>query len=124
MDINKKRNLELTECLRTKERTYSLLWLLDNTKTAMGSRKLKYFIENPLLDINKINKRYDIVSKLLEEFILAEELRNDLYEVYDLERLCGKLSFGSANGKDLLQLKASLKVLPSIKEKLEKIAFY
>jgi DNA mismatch repair protein MutS len=124
MDIHTKRNLELTECLRTKERTYSLLWLLDNTKTAMGSRKLKYFIENPLLDINKINKRYDIVSKLLEEFILAEELRNDLYEVYDLERLCGKLSFGSANGKDLLQLKASLKVLPSIKEKLEKIGFY
>jgi len=124
MDIHTKRNLELTECLRTKERTYSLLWLLDNTKTAIGSRKLKYFIENPLLDINKINKRYDIVSKLLEEFILAEELRNDLYEVYDLERLCGKLSFGSANGKDLLQLKASLKVLPSIKEKLEKIGFY
>lgn len=124
MDIHTKRNLELTECLRTKERTYSLLWLLDNTKTAMGSRKLKYFIENPLLDINKINKRYDIVSKLLEEFILAEELRNDLYEVYDLERLCGKLSFGSANGKDLLQLKASLKVLPSIKQKLEKIGFY
>ena len=124
MDIHTKRNLELTECLRTKERTYSLLWLLDNTKTAMGSRKLKYFIENPLLDINKINKRYDIVSKLLEEFIVAEELRNDLYEVYDLERLCGKLSFGSANGKDLLQLKASLKVLPSIKEKLEKIGFY
>lgn len=124
MDIHTKRNLELTECLRTKDRTYSLLWLLDNTKTAMGSRKLKYFIENPLLDINKINKRYDIVSKLLEEFILAEELRNDLYEVYDLERLCGKLSFGSANGKDLLQLKASLKVLPSIKEKLEKIGFY
>lgn len=124
MDIHTKRNLELTECLRTKERTYSLLWLLDNTKTAMGSRKLKYFIENPLLDINKINKRYDIVSKLLEEFILAEELRNDLYEVYDLERLCGKLSFGSANGKDLLQLKASLKVLPSIKEKLETIGFY
>ena len=124
MDIHTKRNLELTECLRTKERTYSLLWLLDNTKTAMGSRKLKYFIENPLLDINKINKRYDIVSKLLEEFILAEELRNDLYEVYDLERLCGKLFFGSANGKDLLQLKASLKVLPSIKEKLETIGFY
>ena len=124
MDIHTKRNLELTECLRTKEKTYSLLWLLDNTKTAMGSRKLKKFIENPLLDIEMINKRYNIVSKLLEEFILAEELRNDLYEVYDLERLCGKLSFGSANGKDLLQLKASLKVLPSIKEKLEKINFY
>ncbi|MGM9882407.1 MAG: DNA mismatch repair protein MutS [Bacilli bacterium] len=124
MDIHTKRNLELTECLRTKERTYSLLWLLDNTKTAMGSRKLKNYIENPLTDITKINRRYNIVEKLLEEFILAEELRSDLYEVYDLERLCGKIAFGSANGKDLLQLKASLKVLPSIKEKLEKINFY
>lgn len=124
MDIHTKRNLELTECLRTKERMYSLLWLLDNTKTAMGSRKLKSFIENPLLDIDIINQRYNIVSKLLEEFILAEELRNDLYKVYDLERLCGKISFGSANGKDLLQLKASLKMLPSIKEKLQKINFY
>ena len=124
MDIHTKRNLELTECLRTKERTYSLLWLLDNTKTAMGSRKLKYFIENPLLDITKINARYNIVEKLLEEFILTEELRNDLYEVYDLERLCGRVSFGSANAKDLLQLKSSLKMLPSIKEKLEQIKFY
>ena len=124
MDIHTKRNLELTECLRTKERTYSLLWLLDNTKTAMGSRKLKYFIENPLVDISRINERYNIVSKLLEEFILAEELRSDLYEVYDLERLCGRISFGSANAKDLLQLKSSLKVLPSIKEKLEKISFH
>ena len=124
MDIHTKRNLELTECLRTKERMYSLLWLLDNTKTAMGSRRLKYFIENPLVDITKINERYNVVSKLLEEFILAEELRSDLYEVYDLERLCGRISFGSANAKDLLQLKNSLKVLPSIKEKLEKINYY
>ncbi|MGN1342119.1 MAG: DNA mismatch repair protein MutS [Bacilli bacterium] len=124
MDIHTKRNLELTECLRTKERTYSLLWLLDNTKTAMGSRKLKNYIENPLLNINKINARYNIVEKLLEDFITADELRDNLYEVYDLERLCGRISFGSANAKDLLQLKASLKVLPSIKEKLEKIKFY
>lgn len=124
MDIHTKRNLELTECLRTKERNYSLLWLLDNTKTAMGSRKLKKFIENPLLDVTKINRRYNVVEKLLEEFILAEELRNNLYEVYDLERLCGKISFGSATAKDLLQLKLSLKVLPEIKEKLEKIDFY
>ena len=124
MDIHTKRNLELTECLRTKERTYSLLWLIDNTKTAMGSRKLKYFIENPLLDVSKINARYNIVEKLLEEFILTEELRSDLYEVYDLERLCGRISFGSANAKDLLQLKSSLKVLPSIKDKLESIKFY
>jgi len=124
MDIHTKRNLELTENLRSKERTYSLLWLLDNTKTAMGSRRLKNLIENPYIDINTINKRYNIVEKLLEDFITAEELRRDLYEVYDLERLCGKISFGSANARDLIQLKNSLKVLPSIKEKLEKINFY
>lgn len=124
MDIHTKRNLELTECIRTKERMYSLLWLLDNTKTAMGSRKLKNFIENPIIDKYKINQRYDVVSKLLEEFILTDELRGDLYEVYDLERLCGKISFGSANAKDLLQLKNSLRVLPSIKEKLSEINFY
>ncbi len=91
MDIHTKRNLELTESLRLKERTYSLLWLLDNTKTAMGSRKLKHWIENPLIDKDKINQRYDIVSKLLDEFLLCEELRNNLYEVYDLERLCGRV---------------------------------
>ena len=124
MDIHTKRNLELTECLRTKERMYSLLWLLDNTKTAMGSRRLKYFIENPLVDMDMINRRYDIVSKLLDEFILTDELRNDLYSVYDLERLCGRIAFGSANGKDLLQLKTSLEVLPSIKEKINTIGFY
>lgn len=124
MDIHTKRNLELTENLRSKERTYSLLWLLDNTKTAMGSRRLKTLIENPYVDINTINKRYNIVEKLLEDFITAEELRNDLYEVYDLERLCGKISFGSANARDLIQLKNSLKVFPSIKEKLGKINFY
>ena len=124
MDIHTKRNLELTENLRSKERTYSLLWLLDNTKTAMGSRRLKNLIENPYVDITTINKRYNIVEKLLEDFITAEELRNDLYEVYDLERLCGKISFGSANARDLVQLKNSLKVFPSIKEKLDKIQFY
>ena len=124
MDIHTKRNLELTECLRTKERMYSLLWLLDNTKTAMGSRKLKYFIENPLLDISMINARYNVVEKLLEEFIMTDELRADLYDIYDLERLCGRVSFGSANAKDLLQLKSSLKVLPSVKSKLEHINFY
>lgn len=124
MDIHTKRNLELTECLRTKERMYSLLWLLDNTKTAMGSRRLKYFILNPLVNMDMINKRYDVVSKLLEEFILTDELRRDLYSVYDLERLCGRIAFGSANGKDLLQLKTSLGVLPSIKEKINTIGFY
>ena len=116
MDIHTKRNLELTENLRTKERTYSLLWLLDKTKTAMGSRMLKQMIENPLIDKEEIENRYDMVSKLLEEFLLKDELKELLNEVYDLERLAGRVSFGNANARDLLQLKSSLKVLPRIKE--------
>ncbi len=123
MDIHTKRNLELTETLRLKQRQYSLLWLLDKTKTAMGSRLLKTYIENPLIDIDEINKRYDIVEKLEEEFILAEDLKGLLYNVYDLERLSGRIAFNNANGRDLLQLKTSLKVLPDINNILKSINF-
>ena len=123
MDIHTKRNLELTESIRNKERTYSLLWLLDETKTAMGSRKLKSWIESPLVDPTEINKRYDIVAKLQEEFILSEDLRKSLYEVYDLERLCGRIALGSANARDLIQLKDSLKVLPAINQILQKLSY-
>ena len=123
MDIHTKRNLELTENLRTKERTYSLLWLLDKTKTAMRSRMLKQMIENPLIDKEEIENRYDMVSKLLEEFLLKDELKDLLKEVYDLERLAGRVSFGNANARDLLQLKSSLKVLPRIKEIVSILGF-
>ena len=123
MDIHTKRNLELTETLRLKQRQYSLLWLLDKTKTAMGSRLLKTYIENPLIDISEINKRYDIVEKLEEEFILAEDLKGLLYNVYDLERLSGRIAFNNANGRDLLQLKTSLSVLPDIKNILDALGF-
>ena len=123
MDIHSKRNLELTENLRLKERTYSLLWLLDKTKTAMGSRMLKTMIENPLTSKVEIEKRYDMISTLLEEFLHKDELRNLLKEVYDLERLAGKIAFGSANARDLLQLKASIKVLPRIKEIVKELKF-
>ena len=123
MDIHTKRNLELTETLRLKQRQYSLLWLLDKTKTAMGSRLLKTYIENPLIDIDEINKRYDIVEKLETEFILAEDLKGLLYNVYDLERLSSRIVFNNANGRDLLQLKTSLKVLPDIKNILESINY-
>ena len=123
MDIHTKRNLELTETLRLKQRQYSLLWLLDKTKTAMGSRLLKTIIENPLIDIKEINKRYDIVETLIEEFILREDLKELLYQVYDLERLSGRIAFGNANARDLLQLKKSLKVLPDIKNILSAIKY-
>ncbi len=123
MDIHTKRNLELTETLRLKQRNFSLIWLLDKTKTAMGSRMLKQMIENPLINIDDINYRYNVVETLLEQFILADDLRNYLSEVYDLERLSGKIAFGNANGRDVLQLKNSLKVLPNINEILIAINF-
>ena len=123
MDIHTKRNLELTETLRLKQRNYSLIWLLDKTKTAMGSRLLKNYIENPLIDKKEINRRYKIVEELIQEFILKNDLIENLYEVYDLERLSGRIAFGNANARDLLQLKRSLKVLPNIKEILKKLNY-
>ena len=123
MDIHTKRNLELTESIRNKERMYSLLWLLDETKTAMGGRLLKNWLENPLVNKDEIEKRYSIVSSLLENFILSEDLRKYLYNVYDLERLCGRIALGSANARDLLQLSTSLEYLPEINKLLKKINF-
>ena len=123
-DNHTKRNLELVETLRLKERTYSLLWLLDKTKTAMGSRLLKYNIENPLTDREEIERRYNIVDTLLTAFISKNDLMSLLDEVYDLERLSGRISYGNLNARDLLQLKRSLKVLPDIKNILNEIEFY
>ena len=123
-DNHTKRNLELVETLRNKERTYSLLWLLDKTKTAMGSRLLKYNIENPLTDKKEIEKRYSVIETLRTEFILKNDLQALLDEVYDLERLSGRISYGNVNARDLLQLKRSLKALPSIKGILSDINFY
>lgn len=123
MDVHSIRNLELVETLRLKERTYSLLWLLDKCKTAMGSRKLKNWLLNPLKDKDKINARYDKIEKLNNEFILKDELKNALYEVYDIERLSGKVINGSLNARDLVQLRNSLKVLPTIKDILKKLDF-
>ena len=123
MDVHTQRNLELTETLRNKSRNFSLIWLLDKTKTAMGARLLKKYILNPLTDTKKIENRYDTVEVLLKEFILKSDLEKYLNDVYDLERLSGKVAFGNANGRDLLQLKSSISILPKIKEILCKIDF-
>ena len=116
MDIHVVRNLELFETIRLKDRTYSLIWLLDKCKTAMGSRKLKSYLMHPLRDINELNKRYDYIEILNNNFILKDELKELLYKIYDIERLCGKVTTGNLNGRDLLQFKNSLEVLPRIKE--------
>ena len=123
MDIHSIRNLELVETLRLKERTYSLIWLLDKCKTAMGSRKLKSWMLNPLKNKDAINARYDKIEKLNNEFILKDELKNLLYEVYDIERLSGKVINGSLNARDLIQLKKSIGVLPEIKKITGKLGF-
>lgn len=123
MDVHTVRNLELVETIRLKERMYSLVWLLDKCRTAMGSRKLKSWILNPLKDKGIINDRLDKIEKLNNEFILKDELKNNLDKVYDIERLAGKVINGSLNARDLLQLKNSLSVLPNIKDIVEKIGF-
>ncbi len=123
MDIHTIRNLELIETLRLKERNNSLIWLLDKCKTAMGSRLLKDWLLKPLKDINKLNERYDKIDKLNEEFMSLDELRNALYEIYDIERLCGKVSCGNLNGRDVLQLKNSLTVLPCIRQIITNLGF-
>lgn len=122
-DINTKKNLELTETLRNRERQFSLLWLLDKNKTAMGSRFLKHNIENPLTNKNEIERRYDFIAKLSTEFILRDDLIKELDNVYDLERLCSRITYGNLNAKDLLQLKSSLKSLPTIKNILEQLKY-
>ncbi len=123
MDIHTIRNLELVETMRNKERQYSLLWLLDKCKTAMGSRKLKEWILNPLRNITVLNERYDKINKLNTEFILKDQLRDYLDNIYDIERLTGKVTNGSLNARDLLQLKKSLLVLPNIKDLVKKLNF-
>lgn len=123
MDIHTIRNLELVETLRLKERTYSLIWLLDKTKTAMGSRKLKSWLLNPLRNKVEIEDRYQKLEVLNNEFMLKDELRDLLYEIYDMERLCAKVICGSLNARDLLQIKNSLSVLPRVKDITHDLGF-
>ena len=115
------RNLELVETIRNKDKMYSLLWLLDKTKTSMGSRMLKEFILKPVVSESEINKRHDLIDLFKKEFMSISELRDFLYQIYDLERLVGKVSINTLNGRDLLQLKSSLGVLPDINLILENI---
>lgn len=121
LNVHSIRNLELFETIRLKEREYSLIWFLDKCKTSMGSRTLKLWVSNPLKDTNAINRRLDIIEKLNNEFIVRSDILKYLDEVYDLERLCGKLVSGSFNARDALQIRNSLKVLPEISKSLNEI---
>jgi len=115
IDSSTRRNLELCETLREKQKRGSLLWVLDKTKTAMGARMLRSFLEQPLIDEAKINCRLDAVKELIEHTISREEIREYLNPVYDLERLISKISYKTANPRDLIAFKSSLSMLPHIK---------
>lgn len=114
MDRHSRANLELTVNLRTQQRSGTLLWLLDETKTAMGGRMLKQWLEQPLLDADILNQRYDKIGELVKEFFGRSALQESLQSVYDLERLAGRIAYGTANGRDLLQLRRSLQQVPEI----------
>ncbi|MGG0025423.1 DNA mismatch repair protein MutS [Bacillus inaquosorum] len=122
IDLYSKRNLELTETIRSKNKKGSLLWLLDETKTAMGGRLLKQWIDRPLIRVNQIEERQEMVETLISHFFEREDLRERLKEVYDLERLAGRVAFGNVNARDLIQLKESLKQVPGIKQLVASLA--
>ncbi|QUH26497.1 DNA mismatch repair protein MutS [Serpentinicella alkaliphila] len=115
LDIISRVNLELTETIRGKSKKGSLLWLLDKTVTAMGGRALRKWIDEPLINIDKITERLDAIEYLKNEVFIRVELKEYLKKIYDIERISGKISYGSANPKDLISLKNSLKQLPHIK---------
>ena len=115
LDSSTRRNLELCETLRDKQKRGSLLWVLDKTKTAMGARTLRKYIEQPLIDKNAIEKRLDAVDELMKNAISREEIREYLSPVYDLERLVCKITYQSANPRDLIAFQTSLAMLPHIK---------
>ena len=119
LDSSTRRNLELCETLREKQKRGSLLWVLDKTKTAMGARTMRSYVEQPLIDGTEIQKRLDAVEELKDNAIAREEIREYLSPVYDLERLISRITYQSANPRDLTAFKCSLEMLPHIKYILE-----
>lgn len=119
LDINARRNLEITEKLRDKSKKGTLLWVLDKTSTSMGGRHLRRWLNDPLIDVCEINNRLNSVEELKDNLIFRGEIIDCLKRVYDIERLAGKISYGNANGRDLISLKNSIKQLPNIKQVLK-----
>lgn len=119
LDSSTRRNLELTETLREKQKKGSLLWVLDKTKTAMGARMLRSFLEQPLIDRTEMEQRLDAVEELCHNALTRDEIREYLNPIYDLERLLGKVSYKTVNPRDLLALQSSLSMLPHIRTLLQ-----
>mgnify|MGYP002618582687 CR=1 FL=1 len=120
LDINARRNLELTEKMRDKSKKGTLLWVLDKTSTSMGGRALRRWISDPLIDTIEINKRLNAVKELKDNLMLKGDIIEALKKVYDIERLAGKMAYGNANARDMITLKNSLMKLPELKEILSK----
>ena len=120
LDATSRKNLELTETLREKNRKGSLLWVLDKTKTAMGARLLRKWVEQPLLDATEIQKRLDTVEELKNELFIREEIKEVLNSMYDFERIMSRVVYQSANCRDLVALKHSIENLPLLKEIIRK----
>ena len=116
IDSSSRRNLELTEALREKVKRGSLLWVLDKTKTAMGARMLRSFIEQPLIDEDSINRRLDALEEINSREMDREEIREYLNPIYDMERLIGRVSYQSANPRDMISFKSSISMIPYIKQ--------
>ena len=119
LDINARRNLEITEKMRDKSKKGTLLWVLDKTATSMGGRLLRRWLNDPLIDIQEINKRLNAVKELKEDIMLRGDIIENLKKVYDIERLAGKMAFGNANARDMITLKNSLYKLPEVKKILQ-----
>jgi len=119
LDVSARRNLELTERMRDKSKVGTLMWVLDKTLTSMGGRLLRRWINDPLLDINEIKQRLDAVNELKNDLILRGDINEILNKVYDVERLASKISYGNANGRDLISLKNSLRNIPNLKQVLQ-----
>ena len=121
LDINARRNLEVTEKMRDKSKKGTLLWVLDKTSTSMGGRLLRRWLNDPLIDVNEIKNRLEAVRELKDNVILRGDICESLKKVYDIERLTGKISYGSANGRDMISLKNSLRQLPDLKKELANV---
>ncbi len=118
LDINARRNLEITEKLRDKSKKGTLLWVLDKTATSMGGRCLRRWLNDPLVDVIEINKRLEAVKELKDNLMLRGDIIENLKKVYDMERLAGKMAYGNANARDMITLKNSLLKLPQVKQAL------
>ena len=119
LDVNSRRNLEITEKMRDKSKKGTLLWVLDKTSTSMGGRQLRRWLNDPLVDVMEINKRLNAVKELKENIMLRGDIIESLKKVYDIERLAGKMAYGNANARDMVTLKNSLFRLPEVKESLK-----